>query len=165
MLVDAVRYPPRGVRGVGAALARTSAFNRTTNYLQTADDEVCLLVQVENRRGIAALDEILAVDGVDSVFVGPADLAADLGFLGRPGASEVQSVVENALSKIVASGKAAGILTADTTLARRYIEIGATFVAVGTDVGLFSSATSALAAAFDTRPQNRAPERQDGAAY
>ena len=83
VLVDATRYPPHGVRGVGAALARASAFNRTTDYLTTADDQICLLLQVENRRGISSLDEILAMEGVDGVFIGPADLAADLGFF-RP---------------------------------------------------------------------------------
>lgn len=162
---DATRYPPHGVRGVGAALARASAFNRTNDYLQTADEQICLLVQVESRRGISSLDAILNVDGVDGVFIGPADLAADLGFLGRPGAPEVQSVVEDALLKIVASNKAAGILTADKSLARRYIELGATFVAVGTDVGLLSTATSALAAAFNTGDEDVVRQRNPDTTY
>ena len=147
-LVRAVRYPPNGVRGVGAALARASAFNRIGDYLQTADREVCLLVQVENRAGLEALDAIASVDGVDGVFVGPADLAADMGFLGRPGAPEVQAAVEDALRRIQSHGKAAGILTSDQTLARRYLEIGATFVAVGSDVGLLVGATNALIKQF-----------------
>ncbi|MFD1199892.1 4-hydroxy-2-oxoheptanedioate aldolase [Brucella gallinifaecis] len=164
-LVDATRYPPNGVRGVGAALARASAFNRTADYLKTADDQICLLVQVESRRGIASLDAILNVDGIDGVFIGPADLAADLGFLGRPGAAEVQSVVEDALLRIVASGKAAGILTADNRLARRYIDLGATFVAVGSDVGLFASATSALAAAFKSDEKHSARQGSSDTTY
>ncbi|MCR5855724.1 4-hydroxy-2-oxoheptanedioate aldolase [Mesorhizobium sp. J428] len=147
-LVRAVRYPPNGVRGVGAALARASAFNRIGDYLQTADREVCLLVQVENRAGLEALDAIASVDGVDGVFVGPADLAADMGFLGRPGAPEVQAAVEDALRRIQSHGKAAGILTSDQALARRYLEIGATFVAVGSDVGLLVGATNALIKQF-----------------
>lgn len=147
-LVRAVRYPPHGMRGVGAALARASDFNRIPDYLQTANDEVCLLVQIESRAGLANLDAIASTDGVDGVFVGPADLAADMGFLGRPGAPEVQAAVEDALKRIRGHGKAAGILTADQALARRYVEIGARFVAIGSDVGLFVNTTSKLVADF-----------------
>ena len=147
-LVRAVRYPPHGIRGVGAALARASAFNRIPDYLQTANDQICLLVQVENRTGLAALDEIAAVDGVDGVFIGPADLAADLGQLGRPGAAEVQAAVEKALLDIQSHGKAAGILIGDLALAKRYLELGASFVAIGNDVTLFANATSRLLADF-----------------
>ncbi|MDR3376828.1 MAG: 4-hydroxy-2-oxoheptanedioate aldolase [Ancalomicrobiaceae bacterium] len=143
-LVKAVRYPPNGVRGVGAALARASAFNRIPDYLQTADAEICLLLQVESRAGLAALDDIAATEGVDGVFVGPADLAADMGFLGRPGAPEVQAAVEEALSRIQSHGKAAGILTGDPTLARRYVDRGASFVAIGNDVTLLAQATQKL---------------------
>lgn len=92
-VVRSVLYPPQGVRGVGAALARASDYNGIPDYLQTANNEICLLLQVESIAGIEALDDILAVEGVDGVFVGPADLAADMGFLGRPGAPEVQAVI------------------------------------------------------------------------
>lgn len=141
-LVRATRYPPGGIRGVGAALARASAFNRIPDYLQTANDEICLLLQVESRAGLAAIVDIAAVDGVDGIFIGPADLAADMGFLGRPGAAEVQAAVTDGLARILAAGKAAGILTADPALARRYLQLGASFVAIGTDVGLLTGATS-----------------------
>lgn len=147
-MVRAVRYPPYGVRGVGAALARASAFNRIPDYLETADAEICLLLQVESRAGLAALDQIAATEGVDGVFIGPADLAADMGYLGKPGAPEVQTEVEKALVKIQQRRKAAGILTADLSLARRYLEIGATFVAIGNDVTLLASATAKLLAEF-----------------
>lgn len=147
-LVRAANYPPKGIRGVGAAMARASAFNRIPDYLTTANDEVCLLVQLESHVGLAALEEIAAVDGVDGIFVGPSDLAADMGHLGRPGVPEVQAAVEDGIARILTAGKPAGILTADTTLAARYLELGASFVAVGTDVTLFSQATSALAAKF-----------------
>ena len=147
-MVKAVRYPPQGVRGVGAALARASNFNRIPDYLQTANDEICLLLQVESRAGIAALDAIASVEGVDGVFIGPADLAADMGFLGKPGAPEVQEVVEAALKRIQALGKAAGILTGDLGLARRYIELGASFVAIGNDVTLFANALDRLLVDF-----------------
>lgn len=147
-LVKATRYPPHGVRGVGAALARASRFNRIPDYLQTANDEICLLLQIESRAGLAALDEIAGTEGVDGVFIGPADLAADMGFLGRPGALEVQVEVEKALARIQSHGKAAGILIGDLALARRYVELGATFVAIGNDVTLFANATSKLLADF-----------------
>lgn len=147
-LVKAVRYPPHGVRGVGASIARASNFNRIPDYLSNANDEVCLLLQVESRAGLEALDAITTTDGVDGVFIGPSDLAADLGYLGRPGAPEVQAKVEDAIKRIVGHGKAAGILTGDLALAKRYVELGATFVAIGTDVGLLSSASSRLLADF-----------------
>lgn len=148
-MVKAVRYPPHGVRGVGAALARASAFNRTTDYLQTANDEVCLLLQIESLAGLKALDDITGTEGVDGVFVGPADLAADMGFLGKPGAPEVQAEVEKALLRIKSLGKAAGILTGDLSLAKRYLELGATFVAIGNDVTLLANATSQLLRDFE----------------
>lgn len=149
-LVRAVSYPPKGIRGVGAAMARASAFNRIPDYLTTANDEVCLLVQLESQVGLTALEEIAAVDGVDGIFIGPSDLAADMGYLGRPGEPAVQAAVEDGIARILKAGKPAGILTADTTLAARYLELGASFVAVGTDVTLFSQATAALATKFKT---------------
>lgn len=149
-MVKAVRYPPHGVRGVGAALARASRFNRIPDYLQTANDEICLLLQIESRAGLAALDDIASVDGVDGIFIGPADLAADMGFLGKPGAPEVQIEVEKALLKIQSHGKAAGILIGDLALARRYVDLGATFVAIGNDVTLFANATTKLLTDFKT---------------
>ena len=143
-MVKAVRYPPHGVRGVGAALARASAFNRIPDYLPTANDEICLLLQVESRAGLAALDAIASTEGVDGVFIGPADLAADMGYLGKPGAPEVQAAVEKALAKIQSHGKAAGILIGDLSLAKRYLELGASFVAIGNDVTLLANATTKL---------------------
>lgn len=147
-LVRAVRYPPQGIRGVGAALARASAYNRTADYLRTANDEICLLLQIESRAGLAALDEIAGTEGVDGVFIGPADLAADCGRIGEPGAPEIVAMVEAAIPRIRAHGKAAGVLTPDEGLARRYLACGATFVAVGSDVGLLVGATNRLAATF-----------------
>ncbi|MEG3136074.1 4-hydroxy-2-oxoheptanedioate aldolase [Rouxiella sp. T17] len=149
-LVRAVRYPPQGIRGVGAALARASAFNRTTDYLHTANQQICLLLQIESRAGIENLEAIAAIDGVDGVFIGPADLAADMGFLGNPGAPEVQEVVEAGLTRIISQGKAAGILSADPALVSRYLQLGATFVAVGSDVGLLVNASTALVEKFRT---------------
>lgn len=147
-LVRAMRYPPDGIRGVGAALARASQFNRIPDYLQTANDETCLLLQIESRKGLAALDEICSVEGVDGVFIGPADLAADMNYLGNPSAPEVQAAVEEAISRIQSHGKAAGVLTGDLALARRYVGLGATFVAIGNDVTLFATATTKLLEEF-----------------
>ncbi|MBV7378428.1 aldolase/citrate lyase family protein [Maritimibacter dapengensis] len=147
-VVRSVLYPPAGVRGVGAALARASEFGAIADYLPTANDEVCLLLQVENRAGMAALDDILAVDGIDGVFVGPADLAADMGFAGHPGAPEVQAVVNDALQRIRAAGRAAGILTSDLDLAHGYARDGIDFLAIGSDVGVLRSGLKALRAAF-----------------
>lgn len=147
-LVSATRYPPRGVRGVGASLARASGFGRDADYLQHADDGVCLLLQIESIAGLEALDEIAAVDGVDGVFIGPADLAASFGQLGNPGHPDVQHAIRDAATRIRAAGKAAGILSTDEAQARTYLEWGYTFVAVGTDVTLLSRASTALAARF-----------------
>lgn len=147
-LVQAVRYPPEGIRGVAASLARASRWNSVKDYVKHANDEVCLVVQVETRQGLANLDAILAVDGVDAVFIGPADLAASLGHLGESGHPEVRSAIEDALRRIRASGKAAGIFVTDPELAAKYRGIGASFVAVGADASLLRNAALKAAAAF-----------------
>lgn len=147
-LVAATRYPPRGIRGVGSALARASAFSRDAEYLQHADEGVCLLLQMESATALEVLDEIAAVEGVDGVFVGPADLAASFGHLGNPGHPEVQAAIRVAAGRIRAAGKAAGILATDEGAARRYLEWGYSFVAVGVDVTLLARATTALANSF-----------------
>lgn len=147
-LVAATRYPPEGIRGVGSAVARVSRWGARTGYLDEANDEVCLLVQAETATALRNLDAICAVDGVDGVFIGPADLAASMGHRGRPGHPEVQAAIEDAIRRIVASGKAAGTLVSDESLARRYLELGATFVAVGIDTSLLARATRDLAGKF-----------------
>lgn len=145
-IVRSMRYPPDGVRGM--ASARASRWGRYPRYPQEANGQVCLLLQAETRQALQNLDAILAVDGVDGVFIGPADLSASLGHVGNPGHPEVQSAIEETLQRIVRAGKAAGILTLDEALARRYLALGATFVAVGTDLSLLARSTSALAAKF-----------------
>ncbi len=138
-LVRAVRYPPFGIRGVGSSLARASQFAAIPDYLTTADDQICLLIQVENNAGMAALDEILTVDGVDGIFIGPADLAADMGHIGDAGHPDVIQAVEDGLKRIVAADRAAGILTLDPAMQRRCLEIGVTFLATDIDVTLFAN--------------------------
>ncbi len=144
-MVRAVRYPTRGNRGVGSSAARASRFGAIPDYLATADSEICLLLQVENRAGLAALDDILATDGVDGVFIGPSDLAADMGHLGNPKAPEVQAAIKDAMRRIRAAGKAAGILAMDPAFIEDCIEMDATFLAVGIDVSVFVGALRALA--------------------
>lgn len=154
-LVDAVTYPPHGVRGVGAALARASDFGAIGDYLATAREEICLLAQVENRKGLAALDDILQVDGIDGVFVGPSDLAADMGFVGQTGHADVKATVLETIRKIVASGKAAGILTLDPDLQMQCRDLGATFIATDIDVTVFAKnmRASAQSAQANLKPK------------
>ena len=147
-MVAAVRYPPAGVRGVGSAIARASRWSARADYLDVADDEICLLVQAETVTALKNLEAICAVDGVDGVFIGPADLAASMGHRGKPGHPDVQAAIEGAMKTIIGAGKAAGTLTSDAALAQRYLDLGCTFVAVGVDVSLFAQAARGLAARF-----------------
>src|SRR5207244_2107696 len=126
-----------GMRGVGSAVGRASRWSARTDYLDTADDEVCLLVQAESVTALRNLDALCAVEGVDGVFIGPADLAASMGHRGKPAHPAVQDAIENAIRTIVASGKAAGTLTSDVDLARRYLGLGCTFVATGVDILMY----------------------------
>ncbi|WP_277374354.1 4-hydroxy-2-oxoheptanedioate aldolase [Pseudomonas sp. AA-38] len=151
-LVRAMHYPPHGIRGVGSALARASRWNSIPGYLDKADAQMCLLVQIENLEGLAKLDEIVAVEGVDGVFIGPADLSAAMGHRGNPGHPDVQAAIEDAILRIGKAGKAAGILSADQSLARRYLELGARFVAVGVDTTVLMRGLQTLAAAFKNAP-------------
>lgn len=137
-LVDAVTYPPYGVRGVGSALARASDFAAIEDYLTSAREQICLLAQVENQKGMDALEDILTIDGLDGVFIGPSDLAADMGYIGQPVHSEVMAAVLDATKQIVAAGKAAGILTLDQDLQAQCRDLGATFIATEIDVTLFA---------------------------
>lgn len=144
-MVKAMRYPPEGIRGVGASVARASDYGRISDYITTANAETCLILQVESRAGLAALPEILKLDGVDGVFIGPADLAADMGYPGNMNAPEVQETIDATLKAIMASGKSAGILTFDPKIAQRYQAMGVTFLGVGSDVAILTKAATALA--------------------
>ncbi len=147
-MVRAVRYPPNGCRGVGAALARASNFSGIADYVQTADAQICLLLQVENLAGMDALDDILKTDGVDGVFIGPADLAADMGYPGQTAHAAVRTKVFDALASIKASGKAAGILSTDDEFSQKCIDMGVEFTAVGIDVLHYVQSLRKLAAKF-----------------
>ncbi len=142
--VAATRYPPGGMRGVGSALARASRWNRISDYVVTADEGVSLTVQVESTAGLAALGDIADIDGVDAIFIGPADLAASMGRLGQPEHPEVVSAIENALVTTVEHGKSAGVNAFNESIGRRYLAAGASFVLVGADVALLARGAEEL---------------------
>lgn len=129
----ALFFPPRGIRGVGSSLARAARWNQVDDYLKSANDEICLLVQAETVTALNNLDAILSVDGVDGVFLGPSDLAASMGKLGNPSDPEVVEAIKQALQKIRAAGKEAGILTLDLAAIECYRNCGANFIGVAVD--------------------------------
>lgn len=146
--VAATRYPPDGIRGVGSSLARASRFSGVADYLTTANDQICLLLQIESRAGLAALDEMLTVPGIDCVFIGPADLAADMGHLGNAAHPEVRAAVMDAIRRIAASGKAAGVLSTEDAFLAECRAAGARFIGVGIDVLMFVEAMRTRARQF-----------------
>lgn len=139
-VVAATRYPPEGVRGVGASVARAARWGRVENYMARANEEFCLLIQMESKAALENLDEILAVEGIDGVFIGPADLSASLGYPDNAGHPEVQRIIQQSLRRIRDAGKAAGFLAVNPAMAEKCIEWGANFVAVGVDTMLYSEA-------------------------
>jgi 4-hydroxy-2-oxoheptanedioate aldolase len=145
--VAATRYPPLGIRGVSVA-SRASRYGRVAAYHAGAHKEMCVLVQVETRGAVGEIEAIAAVEGVDGIFIGPSDLAADLGHLANTRHPEVRAMIAGACSRIRAAGKAAGILTGDPDEAARYLEQGFTFVAVGSDVGLLANTSRSVASSF-----------------
>lgn len=144
-LVSATRYPPEGQRGVGMLGARATNFGRDMAYLSSANDDICLLVQIETREGLANMDGILAVEGVDGVFFGPADLSANFGHIGQPGHPEVKAVILDGIARARETGKAAGVMTMDDALIRDYAGAGANFLSIGLDTNLLAKAVDALA--------------------
>ena len=150
-LVRACHYPPKGVRGVGATAARATMFGSVSEYIQTADQEVCLLVQVENRAGIDALDEILQVEGIDGVFIGPADLSTDMGHQGNSAHPEVRASIADAITRIKAAGIAPGILGVSEEATQAYLDMGAQFLAVGIDVLVLAQNARALSQTWKSK--------------
>lgn len=143
-VVRAMRYPPDGTRGVGAALARASRYSLEADYVPTANAQICTIVQIESMAAVKAIPEIAKVEGVDVLFIGPADLAADMGYTGQAGAPAVDEVILSALSDIDRSGKVPGILTFNGPDAERFARAGARFLGVGADVTSLASAFQAL---------------------
>lgn len=144
-IVAATRYPKTGIRGVGGALTRASRWNAIPDYLQQANAEICVIVQVESANALKNLDAIAAVEGVDAVFIGPSDLAATMGHLGHPTHPEVLAAIEDAIRRIQLAHKPPGILTFDEPLIRRYSELGCRFIAVGADIILLARSVRTLA--------------------
>jgi 4-hydroxy-2-oxoheptanedioate aldolase len=145
--VSYTRYPPSGVRGV-AGTTRATRFGRIKDYAQRGHEELCVLVQAETQLALDNIDAICAVEGVDGVFIGPADLHASLGYTGEVANPKVKPLIDDAIRRIRKSGKAPGILTPNEADARHWLECGALFVAVGADVGILARGAEALAAKF-----------------
>jgi 4-hydroxy-2-oxoheptanedioate aldolase len=145
--VSYTRYPPAGVRGV-AGTTRATRFGRVKDYARRAQEEICLLVQVETQQALDSIEAICAIDGVDGVFIGPADLHASLGYPGEIANPKVKPLIDDAIRRIRKAGKAPGILTPSEADARHWLECGALFVAVGADVGILARGAEALAAKF-----------------
>lgn len=147
-LVAATRYPPHGIRGMGSMLARASRWGQVEDYVARADDEICLILQLESPRALANLEAIAAVEGVDALFVGPADLSAAMGYRGNPGHPQVRAAIDDAIVRIRAAGSVAGILTLDEQQAHDYLAAGCGFVGVGIDALLLAQALRGLAGRF-----------------
>ena len=145
--VAATRYPPHGIRGMGT-LIRANRYGRVEDYLARVHDEICVIVQIETRTALRNLESIAAVEGVDGLFIGPSDLSADMGYLGRSRDPVVLQAIDDAIARIRATTKFAGILTGIEADAQRWLELGARFVAVGSDLGLLARHSEALAARF-----------------
>lgn len=143
-VVAATRYPPRGIRGVGAALGRASRWTSIGGYSAQASDEICILVQVESVRGLSNVREIAAIDGVDGVFFGPVDLSASMGLLDQPTHPHVIAAITEATKSVRGAGRAAGVLATDPEKARHYLEAGVQFVAIGVDCLLLANSAKAV---------------------
>jgi 4-hydroxy-2-oxoheptanedioate aldolase len=145
--VAAVRYPPRGIRGISGT-SRATRWGAIEGYAAKAEEEICLLVQVETTEALACVEDIAGVDGVDGVFIGPGDLAASMGHAGAPGAAPVKAAVLDGIRRIRAAGKAPGLLTLDQDFAGQAFDAGAVFVAVDLDAAVLARGARARAAAW-----------------
>ena len=141
--VAATRYPPDGIRGISVS-QRNNRYGTVADYFATINQQIAVMVQIESRAGAEQVDAIAQVDGVDGIFIGPGDLSAALGFIGQPNHAEVQSVIKQVIDRAHANGKPSGILAPAEADARRYLDWGVTFVAVGSDLGVFRAATQGL---------------------
>ena len=145
-VVAATRYPPHGIRGVASATARATAFGLDPAYLKEAADRITLIVQIESGAALEAIDDIAATDGVDALFVGPADLAASLGHLGNPTHPQVQEAIAHAKARIDAAGKPAGIFALSPDDAKQRMVERFRFISIGTDIGLLLKGAQGLIA-------------------
>ena len=138
-MARAMRYPPLGNRGLASGIVRASGYNAVPDYLTTANDQVCLMVQAESRAAVEDIDAIAATDGVDCVLIGPSDLAADMGHIGNPGVPEVAQAIAHVVARTRAAGKAAGIFCLNPDQFAHYRDMGVTMMAVATDVSTLAN--------------------------
>lgn len=145
--VAATRYPPQGIRGIASTM-RANRYGRIKNYVTRANEQMCVIVQIETPASLDNIEAIAAVEGVDGLFIGPSDLAGGLGHAGDNAHPEVRAAIESAVARICAAGKIAGILAPIEADARQWLERGCRFVAVGNDAALLARQSEALAARF-----------------
>jgi 4-hydroxy-2-oxoheptanedioate aldolase len=145
--VAATRYPPDGIRGVATTI-RANRYGRAKDYLQRANDEICVIVQIETRTAVSNIEAIAGIDGIDALFIGPSDLSADLGHLGNSAHPDARAFIDSAIRRIQQAGKPAGILAPVEADARHWLEAGCLFVGVGNDAAVLARQTEALAAKF-----------------
>jgi 4-hydroxy-2-oxoheptanedioate aldolase len=151
-IVRFMRYPPQGVRGVGGSMRSTDYFRNATNYYASANANVCLMAQIETPKGLANLDAIAAVDGVDVIFFGPNDFAANSGLLGQPGHADVVAKMEVGMRRVHEIGKVSGILCGEAQV-DRYMKAGTQVIAVGSEVGLLVSSADGLVKRLNALPR------------
>jgi 2-dehydro-3-deoxyglucarate aldolase len=147
-IVAATRYPPQGVRGIAVAHP-SNQYGYCEDYFSRINDNISVMVQIESQAGLNAVDEIAATEGVDGLFVGPSDLSAGLGHFGDPAHPDVQDAIAQVLASAAAHNKPVGILSGVEKDAKRYLELGMSFVAVGMDVALLRNASRDLRKRFE----------------
>jgi 4-hydroxy-2-oxoheptanedioate aldolase len=145
--VSNTRYPPAGVRGV-AGTTRATRFGRVKDYAKRAHEELCVLVQLETKPALEEIEKVAAIDGVNGIFIGPADLHASMGYTGETANPAVMPLIEDSIRRIRKAGKAPGYLSPVEADAKRMLAAGAQFVAVGADVGLLARGAENLLAKF-----------------
>lgn len=151
-VVRMMRYPPQGIRGVGGSMRSTNYFRNAANYYADSNANVCLMAQIETPKGLANLDAIAAVDGVDVIFFGPNDFAANSGLLGQPGHADIMAKMEAGMKRVKELGKVSGILCGEAQ-AERYMKAGTQVVAVGSEVGLLVGAADGLVKRLNAMPR------------
>jgi len=151
--VAAARYPPLGIRGVAVG-PRANDYGRIQSYHRNAHLDTCVLLQVETRAALKEIEAIAAIDGVDGIFIGPSDLAADFGHLANPMHPDVQAAIKDAAQRIRAAGKSAGTLSGNADDVERLFDLGFNFTATGSDAGILARGAENLAARFRKQPHN-----------
>jgi 4-hydroxy-2-oxoheptanedioate aldolase len=150
-IVESMRYPGTGLEGGARGVVnvtRAGRWGRVPDYLKRAHEELCLIVQIETAKGVDNIEAIAAVPGVDSLFIGPGDLAASLGHIGEPAHPKVQAAIEDAVARIIAAGKPAGVFAIDEAMADRFFARGCTYASVGADTRVLAKGLDALRRRF-----------------